>query len=154
MNTSLLNIEIIKLQKDDLPLFKKLIKLFIEVFDSPEKGLPSEKHLSKLLTNPYFHVFVARIENHIIAGMTAYELIKYYSEKAELYIYDIAVKDKFQNKGIGKKLISHIKEYAGQKGMECVFVQTEAEDEQAIKFYESAIGKGMKTEHFTIEFAD
>lgn len=152
MKTGLSNIKIIELGKDDLSGFKDLIGIFIKEFGTKQTDLPSDGYLTELLGNSYFKVFVAKMKNEVVGGMTTYELIKYYSEKAEIYIYDIAVKEELHNLGIGKKMISYLKKYGNQKATDSIYVQAESDNEQAIKFYESTIGKGEKVKHFTIDY--
>ena len=70
---------------------------------------------------------------------------------SELYIYDIAVKTDLHNRGIGKELISYLKEYSIKNEIEAIFVQAYSEEEQAVRFYESTLGDGIKVDHFTFE---
>lgn len=144
------SLKISRLQKNDLNLFIELIELLNEVFEESHT-VGSKEHLEKLLAKPDFYAVAVLKNDKIIGGLTAYELKRYYNNKSELYIYDIAVKTELHNQGIGKKLINFLKEYSTKNGIETIFVEAHSEDEQAIKFYESAIGKGEKVDHFNLE---
>jgi aminoglycoside 3-N-acetyltransferase I len=142
--------QIIKLAKNDLSTFQKLIDLLNEVFDEYH-SIASDAHLEELLKKSEFHAFAVIANNKVVAGLTAYELQKYYNDKSELYIYDIAVKTEFQNLGIGKKLIQFVKEYCFENGVQTLFVEAHSEEEQAVKFYESTFGVSEKVDHFNFE---
>ena len=145
-----MNIEIKKLAKNEVKLFRELIELFIVVFEEEGKEIASDEHLNKLLLNPYFNVFIAQIEDRIVGGLTTYEMPRYYSEKSELYLYDMAVDTKLHNKGIGKKLISELRNYAKENNIETIFVEAHAEDEQAVKFYQSTFSEQEEVKHFNL----
>ncbi len=129
-----------------------MIGIFKAEFESEGTGLPSDEYLTQLLHKEYFGVFVAKNGNQVVGGATTYELIKYYSEKSELYSYDIAIQNGFQNLGIGKKLMAYIKEYGSENGMESVYVQAESDNILAVRFYETTIGLGEKVQHFTMDY--
>ena len=142
--------KILRLQENNLNLFIELVKLLNEVFKEYHT-VGSKEQLKKLLVNPEFYA-VAVIKNDIIiGGLTAYQLQRYYNDKSELYIYDIAVKTELHNQGIGKELIRYLKGYAAKNGIETIFVEAHSEDEQAVKFYESTFGKSEKVDHFNYE---
>lgn len=141
------DIKIVRLNNSDLERFIELIRLFNEVFEEYHCIGPSE-HLNKLLSKSDFHAIIALRNDIMVGGLTAYELNRYYSDKSELYIYDIAVKTKFHNQGIGKKLISYLKDYGVKNEIETIFVEAHSEDEQAVKFYESTFGVSEKVDHF------
>ena len=98
-----------KLEADEVEDFKVLIELFIKVFEDERAMIPSHQHLVHLLSMTHFHAFVVKKRDQFIGGVTAYELRKYYSEKSELYLYDVAISSEYQGKGIGKQLIDWIR---------------------------------------------
>ncbi|WP_025743304.1 GNAT family N-acetyltransferase [Aquimarina pacifica] len=144
------SLKISRIEKNDSEQFRELVKLFNEVFEEPNK-VASERQLKKLLKKPDFYAIAAIKKDKVIGGLTAYELQRYYTNKSELYIYDIAVKTELHNQGIGKKLIDYIKDYSMKNGIECIFVEAHSEDRQAVKFYESTFGKSEKVDHFNFE---
>lgn len=141
-------IQILRLDKSNLELLIRLVELFNEIFDEYHT-IASKNHLVSLLQKPAFYGVVAIKNDIVIGGLTAYEFQKYYTDKSELYIYDIAVKAAFHNQGIGKKLINHLK--SNSVGVETIFVDAHSEDIQAVKFYESVFGPSEKVDHFTFD---
>lgn len=142
--------KILRLQKSDLQSMEKLIELFSEVFEE-EHTIASKSQLEKLLSKRSFFALVAIEEREVVGGLTAYEMEQYYRDSSELYIYDIAVKESHQNQGIGKKLVSSLKEYALKNGIETIFVEAYSDDANAVKFYESTFGTSEKIDHFNLD---
>lgn len=142
-------IYITKLNKDDRRQLKKLIELFNEVFEEYH-SVASNEHLDKLLSKTEFLAVVAIKEGEIIGGLTAYELPRYYNDRSEFYIYDIAVKTELHNQGVGKKLIAFLKRHGKENDVETIFVEAHSEETQAVKFYESTFGKSEKVDHFNL----
>lgn len=132
-----MDIEIKKIEKDELNQFIDMVNLFSDVFEMKDFNLPAGLHLQHTLNKENFLAFVAVIEGEIVAGMTVYVLDQYYSEKLLAYIFDLAVSRKYQRKGIGSKLIEFVKNYCRDRGFEEIFVQADTVDDYALKFYRS-----------------
>lgn len=142
------NAEIKQLTKHDLADFQQLIVLFMEVFEHEDNTIPGPPYLKRLLERADFIVFVAKIEGIVVGGLTAYELRKYYSEISEIFIYDIAVQPRFQRKGLGKRLLSALKDHGGTTNVNDIFVAADQDDQQAVDFYHTTGGKAEKVLHF------
>jgi len=141
--------QIKKLEKQDLVLFQKLIRIFQEVFEMKEATIPKDPQLVKLLENSYFISFVVCIDDKVIGGLTAYELPSYYTTRSEIFIYDIAVDPSFQRKGLGKQLLAALKQYAKEKNINVLFVDANEEDEHAVDFYHTTRGEASKVIQFS-----
>ena len=115
---------------------------------------PSELYLTKLLEKNDFIVLVAFYEKDLIGGLTAYELPLCSAEKSEIFIYDIAIKNEFQRKGVGKKLLSFLKDYCKQNDISIFFVEAHEEDVHAVDFYHSTGGNAEKVVHFNYEIEE
>lgn len=150
LKNNLNNLTIKRLEEGDLNQFKTVLDLFRDVFEEHQNDYATDEHLEALLKKPDFIVFIAIVDGEVLGGVTTYKLTKYYTNKAELYIYDIAVKTEFHNQGIGKALIYELKTYAAQNNIESVFVQAVSDEEQAVAFYKSTFGTALKVDHFTI----
>ena len=61
--------EIKKLKPDQTDDFRKLIEIFTEVFEHTAH-IPGNQQLHKLLSNPDFMVFVVRINETVVGGLT------------------------------------------------------------------------------------
>jgi aminoglycoside 3-N-acetyltransferase I len=148
MKMSSSDLKIKRLSLSDIDLFKELIRLFINVFEEEDASVPDDNYLERLLTKADFLVFVAMDNKQIVAGLTAFELSKYYSKSSELFIYDIAVKPEHQRKGLGKMLLEHTKKYCREKGINEIFVAANQEDQHALDFYHATGGEAEKVVHF------
>ncbi|MBD3627167.1 GNAT family N-acetyltransferase [Cyclobacterium sp.] len=139
-----------KLSHSDAGDFKTLIQNFKEVFEMGNFQLPSLDYLKKILQKPGFMVFVAEWEGKIIGGLTAYTLDKYYSEKQQGYVYDLAVSVGHQRKGVGRKLMYAVLDFCKAAGYDEVFVQAETIDKYALDFYRSTpVTSEEDVRHFT-----
>ncbi len=142
------NIVILKLTGKDLDKFIQLIKLFETVFEIEDLHMPDNEYLRTQLFKTDFLVFVASAGNKVVGGLTAYTLNQYYSKTPQVYIYDLAVKSTMQRKGIGKLLISAIRDYCRNIGVGEIFVQADKVDDHAIDFYRSTGGTEQEVIHF------
>jgi aminoglycoside 3-N-acetyltransferase I len=145
------NIRIKQLGKKDIQVARQLFILLQEVFEIENSTELTESYLQKLLANPAFIVFVAYYKNEIAGGLTAYILPMTHSECNEAYVYDIAVKPGFQRKGLGKRLLSAIKEYCRQNRITKIFVQANEKDKYALDFYRGTNANEENVIHFTYE---
>jgi aminoglycoside 3-N-acetyltransferase I len=142
-------LQVRQLTPQELSLFKELVILFEEVFEMKDFKMPQDQYLQKLLSKNNFFVFVAIKENKIVGGLTAYELPSYYTNSSEIYLYDLAVKNKFQRKGIGRKLLESLSAFCKENNYQGLFVQADAEDKQALEFYQSTGGISEEVIHYS-----
>lgn len=142
------NIEVLKLTGKDLDKFIQLIELFETVFEMEDLQMPENEYLRGQLLKGDFLVFVARAGNKVVGGLTAYTWHQYYSKTTQVYIYDLAVKSTMQRKGIGKLLISAIRDYCKNIGVGEMYVQADKVDDHAIDFYHSTGGTEREVIHF------
>lgn len=141
-----------KLNKEDLPAFRKLIEIFNEVFEN-DQLIPADDYLIRLLSNPDFIVFVAVSDTEVLGGLTIHVLHSYYSGKPAAYIYDFGIAPAHQGKGYGKALMSEVCEYCKQHDFEYAYVEAESDDTDAVGFYrKTACSSELKAIHFTYDF--
>ena len=118
--------------------FQGLLEVFREVFDWEESEFPDSSYFANLLENPQLLVLIAKAEDKIVGGLTAYVLPGYQTKKSSIFIYDLGVATNFQRQGIGKSLIDKLLDYAKKHQIQDVFVDTELEDnEDAVAFYQN-----------------
>jgi aminoglycoside 3-N-acetyltransferase I len=152
MTQSQQQFQIVRLEKQDAAIFQKLVEVFREVFETENSETPGEPYLQTLLARPGFHVFVVlRNDDEVVGGLTAFELPMYRSESAELFIYDVGIHPSVQRKGLGKELLSTVKEFCRENGIGEMFVPAHEEDEHALDFYRSAGGKEEKVVQFVFD---
>jgi ribosomal protein S18 acetylase RimI-like enzyme len=79
------------------------------------------------------HVFLLAKEEEVFLGFAAYEV--HCQAQAKTKIHKIYILPGTQGKGIGKKLISHIKEIAFMHGDKFLYLNVNRFNENAISFY-------------------
>lgn len=116
--------------------FQALLVAFREIFEEEDKPYPKQAYLATLLEDDHLLVITATLEGEVVGGLTAYRLPSYEEMASMIYIYDLGVKEAFRTKGIGKKLVNFLLDYAQNHQAKAVFVDTEQVDnEEAIAFY-------------------
>jgi aminoglycoside 3-N-acetyltransferase I len=145
-------IEIKKLEPTEISDFRKLIAIFKEVFES-EEDISEDPQLSRLLRNSDFMVFVVKLNNQVVGGLTMYVLHRYFGTKPIAYLYDVGMDSKFQRQGLGKALIAAVCAYCKEHGFEVAYVEAEMEDIDAVNFYrKTACSHEINATHFTYTF--
>lgn len=146
--------DINKLNLENLEDFKSLIEIFKIVFENNEP-IAKDESLLKLLSNPDFLVFVLKLNNKVVGGLTIYVLHRYYEAKPIAYIYDVGVSPDFQGKGLGKALISEVCNYCKINGFDDAYVEAESDDIDAVEFYrKTKFSSEMNTIHFTYNLSN
>jgi len=141
-----------KLNSNEISDFRNLIEIFKEVFENADE-VPNDQHLAKLLSNQDFVVFVVKIDNKVVGGLTLYVLQSYYNVKPMAYIYDVGIATNHQGRGLGKALIAKVSDFCNTSGFEDAFVQAEDSDTNAIDFYRKTNPTNeMMARHFTYSF--
>lgn len=136
-----MKVKIYKLESSDAEKFSRLVDAYEDAFEMEKFEKPSAEYYEQMLSKESVIVFAAEKNNEIIGGLTAHILYSNYSEAAEVYIYDLAVKTEFQRQGIGTKLMTAIKEYCEEINVSEVFLQADKIDEHAVKFYNKIGGR-------------
>ena len=137
-----------QLKTQDLKLFQELMMVFEQVFEMQNFKIPNQDHLQNLLNKPDFIAFVTLSANKVVGGITAYILTSYFVESSDVYILDLAVKEEFQRKGVGKKLMQMLIKHCKRYNMNVMFVQADEEDQHAVNFYHSLGGIARKAINF------
>ena len=94
---------------------------------------------------------VATHNKKVVGGLTAFVLPKYYAKESEILLYDIAIKDEFQRKGLGTLLLDCLTEYCKEHKIKEVFVAAHKSDKHALDFYVSTGGKPEQVVHFNYD---
>ena len=141
-----------QLTSADLATFKDLLKMFGDAFDEVEMyqgAVPGDAYLRSLLEKPHFVALAALEGKQVVGGLAAYALEKFERERAEVYIYDLAVTEHHRRRGIATQLIQALKPIARRMGAYVIFVQADVGDDGAIRLYES-VGTREDVYHFDI----
>lgn len=134
-----MNYTIQRLAGHNLELMRSLNHLFGTVFKDDESyhsAPPSDDYLTTFLAHDDNIVLVAVENGKVLGGLVAYVLRKFERDRSEVYLYDLAVDDEQQRRGIGTALVRRLQEVAGELGAYIVFVQAD-EGEDAVEFYRS-----------------
>lgn len=133
--------------------FRELMALFGEAFNEVETYIeknPNDAYVSKILEKDHIIHLVAKESGKIVGGLVAYVLEKFEQERAEVYIYDLAVAPEKRRRGIATGLIKELRLISKGLGAWVLFVQADYVDSPAIKLYES-LGQREEVLHFDIE---
>jgi aminoglycoside 3-N-acetyltransferase I len=140
----------------DLPLMRKLNRLFGEAFAEVETytaAPPGDAYLESLLGKEHIVVLAATLpDGEVIGGLVAYELEKFEKARSEIYIYDLAVSGPHRRRRIATSLIRLLGDNAAHRGARVIFVQADYGDAAAIALYES-LGSREEVLHFDIILA-
>ena len=94
------------------------------------------------------------VGDEIVGGITAHVLPMTRSELSALFIYDVAVRADHQRKGVGRHLISALRDDAAAAQIGDVFVPADNEDLHALDFYRALGGVPSPVTFFTFSTAD
>jgi aminoglycoside 3-N-acetyltransferase I len=146
---------IIKLNKINIPYYKDLLTLFGDAFSDEEtynQNRPSDNYIEQILDSEHIHILVALEDNKVVGGLVAYELKKIEQMRSEMYIYDLAVDNNFRRRGVATSLINELKIISKSRNGYVIFVQADIdiEDEPARKLY-SKLGIKEEVFHYDIQ---
>lgn len=147
-----MNFEVKLITPADLGLMESALDCFSEVFDEHDtytSKRPGSQYLQDLLSGDSFMCLVAIHNNTVIGALAAYELKKFEQQRSEIYIYDLAVLEKYRRLGVATALITCLKKKAQERGAWTIIVQADYIDEPAIRLY-SRLGKREEILHFDI----
>jgi len=132
--------QIRRLRVGDLDLARRLFAVMAEVFEEPS-ALLSDRYLDSLLSRESFWALAALVGDEVVGGLTAHTLFMTRDESAEVFIYDVAVRQDRQRQGIGRQLVTALCAAAAKAGIGDVFVLADTTDAYALDFYR-ALGGG------------
>jgi aminoglycoside 3-N-acetyltransferase I len=147
-----LGFEIVKLAPEDHALMNAALDCFGDVFGEIETyklKRPSKEYLTRLISGNSFICLVAVADHKVIGALAAYELKKFEQERSEVYIYDLAVYERYRRKGVATALIEVLKPIAIERGAWVIYVQADYVDEPAVALY-SKLGTKEEVLHFDI----
>ena len=142
----------INYQLADMTGLKELLKVFADAFDeydTYQTAVPADSYLQSLIDSDAFIAVTATVDDEVVGGLAAYVLRKFEQERSEIYIYDLAVLERYRRQGIATGSINYLREIARDQGAWVIYVQADAGDDPAIKLYES-LGTREDVHHFDI----
>jgi aminoglycoside 3-N-acetyltransferase I len=139
-----------RLSSVDVAVARQTFAVMIEAFEE-EPSVLSDAYLERLLARPDFWVFSASIGDEVIGGVTAHTLPMTRNESEEVFLYDIAILQRFRRLGAGRMLIDSLRQAAQDVGISVVFVPVDEVDEEASEFYRSLQGAESPVRFFVWE---
>lgn len=140
------------LEPGQAALLEELLSVYAEAFEDPgsySSARPPLDYLERLLGRTTFIAVIASEAGRVVGGLVAYVLDKFEQERAEIYIYDLAVLISHRRRGIATALIRHLQGLASARGAYVIFVQADLDDTPAIALY-NKLGAIENVYHFDI----
>jgi aminoglycoside 3-N-acetyltransferase I len=134
----------------DRELARVTFDVLADVFGEKHRRL-TDAYLDELLGRSWFLVFAATDGGHAVGGLTAHVLPMTAYPGAEIFIYDVAVVDDHQRRGVGRRLLAAVHDEAGRLGASSVFVMADNEDAGALAFYHALGGVASGVTMFGFE---
>jgi aminoglycoside 3-N-acetyltransferase I len=95
----------------------------------------SDAQVSTLLADQRFWAVAAFAEDELVGGVTAHTIPMTHKPASALFLYDIAVREDHQRRGVGRELVRVLRAEAALGGIDELFVLADDDDEHAIDFY-------------------
>jgi len=128
-----------RLQSGDTAPLRALLNVFRVAFaepDSERQHEPDDGYINTLLSDPTCVVLVAcNDHDEVVGGLVAYELRKFERPQSELYLYDLAVDERYRRQGIATQLIERLGRIGAAAGAYVIFVQADTVDAPAVALY-------------------
>lgn len=93
-------------------------------------------HFERVRNNENYKTFVALVDNNIVGFITTLEAFQIGRPIGFLWICGIAVQNRYQNRGIGTKLLKYTEKYALEKGLSSIILNSGFQRINAHIFYE------------------
>ena len=139
-----------RLTAGDRELTRATFTMMAAVFDELTRPL-SDDYVDALLVRADFWAFAAVEDDEPLGGITAHVLPMTRSPSRELFVYDLAVREDRQRRGIGRAMLVELCAQAGRDGIESVFVAVADEDIHAMDFYRAVGGAASPVTLFSFD---
>lgn len=127
---------------------RTLFATLAEILDPFYKAL-GDDGLDRLLVREDFWALAACVDDRIVGGLTAHTLPMTRSDAREIFIYDIAVRPEHRRRGVGRLLITDLRQRAAVSGIDFLFVPADNADTHALEFYRALGGLASPVTVFT-----
>ncbi len=136
----------------DVLTFRATQAVYADAFADPESYLsrpPSDAYVARWLGSESRIMLAAEVRGEVVGGLTAYVLDKPEQERAEIYVYDLAVLERHRRRGVAKALLGELARIGADVGAWVMFVQADHGDDPAIALY-SSLGTREEVLHFDL----
>jgi aminoglycoside 3-N-acetyltransferase I len=138
------------LKSGDRDLARSLFATMGAIFGEESQAL-SDAYVDRLLAREDFFAIAALAGDRVAGGLTAYVIALTRKQASEVFIYDVAVRSEDRRKGIGRELVSALRNAACTKGCGDAFVLAENGDADALNFYRGLGGVASPVTLFDFE---
>ena len=132
----------------DVEEARRLFLLMADVFENATEPL-GDGYLTRMLGSEAFWALAAYLDGDLVGGLTAHTLPMTVRETTEVFIYDVAVRETHQRRGVGRALMAEMCALAAASGAKAVFVPADNEDTHALDFYRAVGGASAPVTIFT-----
>lgn len=143
------DVRVVRLAAGDTVLAHEMFTLLAVVFET-EHAVLSDAYVDRLLGRDDFWAYAAIQHGDVVGGLTAHTLMMTRTERAEVFLYDIAVDPDRQRRGIGRRLVEALVADATSCGIESVFVPADDDDTHALDFYRALGAPGSPVTIFEL----
>lgn len=130
-----------------------LFQTIASVFEEGSERLHAD-YVESILGSPSFWAIGAFAGDEILGGLTAHTLPMTRSADREVFLYDIAVRESWRRRGIGRRLVEFLLEAAAAETINVMFVPADNEDLHALDFYRALGGEASPVTVFTFSRGD
>jgi ribosomal protein S18 acetylase RimI-like enzyme len=120
------------------------ISLLMNVADDVFDNSVNQKLSAEFLNDPRHHIVVAIVDEQIVGFASAVHYI-HPDKPTELWINEVGVAEKHQNKGIAKAIMKELFQLGKKLSCEVAWVLTESDNLPANKLYQSVGGEKSET---------
>ena len=140
------------LKSGNRDLARSLFATMAAIFGEESQAL-SDGYVDRLLAREDFLAIAALAGDRVAGGLTAHVIPLTRNQASEVFVYDVAVRLEDRRKGVGRKLVTALREFVCAKGFDGVFVLAENADVDALNFYRSIGGVACPVTLFEFERA-
>lgn len=123
-----------RLTRGDEAVAAALFEMMAAVFAEGSEPLSGD-YVRTLLGSGSFWAMAAFDGPDVVGGLTAHTLPMTRTASSEVFIYDLAVREDHQRRGIATRLVDELRVAAAEMGIHDVFVPADNEDQGALEFY-------------------
>jgi aminoglycoside 3-N-acetyltransferase I len=137
----------------DSDVLRNMLDLFGRVFEDVDTycgNQPDSMYLRNLLEGDSFIAVAAFAGKKVVGALAAYELKKFEQSRSEIYIYDLAVEERYRRAGVATALIEELKCEATRRSAYVIYVQADYGDDPAVSLY-TKLGSREDVMHFDIK---
>lgn len=139
-----------RLRPGDEALARRLFAMLAAAFEEDRPSEPlDDPYIAQLLADDSLWLLAAVRGGEVLGGLTAHALPMTRAATRELFLYDLAVDERYRRLGIGRELVGTLRRTGKAAGIPVVFVAADNEDTHALDFYHATGGDGSPVTVFT-----